>query len=211
MIDTKQKILDTAERLFGEQGYAATSLRQVIAEAEVNVAAVHYHFGCKEDLLHAVLSRNADPLTVARMERLDRVEREAGAGPPDLEKVLEAFLIPTAEMAQHSPRFVRLMGRMLNDGMMPAIVERHFRDSAMRFVHALSRAVPHLGQDELMWRIHFMIGAMAHTMGNAPLYAMAPSDADYDTRMRRLIKFLGSGFRAPAEQTRMEEQTVRSR
>ena len=50
MIDTKQKILDTAERLFGEQGYAVTSLRQVIA-AEVNVAAVHYHFGSKEELL----------------------------------------------------------------------------------------------------------------------------------------------------------------
>src|SRR5882724_9208110 len=108
MTDTKQKILDTAERLFGEQGYAATSLRQVIAAAEVNVAAVHYHFGSKEDLLDAVVARKAGPVDVARIERLGQVE--AAAGPLEVEKILEAFLLPTAEMAQHNPTFVRLMG-----------------------------------------------------------------------------------------------------
>src|SRR5712672_2244917 len=101
MIDTKQKILDTAERLLGEQGYAATSLRQVIAAAKVNVASVHYHFGSKEDLLDAVVARKAGPVTVERLARLDRVE--AAAGPLDVEKVLEAFLMPTAEMAEHNP------------------------------------------------------------------------------------------------------------
>ena len=201
MIDTKQKILDTAERLFGEQGYAATSLRQVIAAAEVNIAAVHYHFGSKEDLLDAVLSRKAGPVTRARMEWLSRVEAEAGVGPPDVEGVLESFLMPTAEMAQSNPTFVRLMGRMLNEGMMTQIVERHFRESAMRFVGALMRAVPHLGQEELMWRVHFMVGAMAHTMTGKPILRVAgmPDDADFPTRMRRLVKFLGAAFRAPAE------------
>ena len=50
--DTKQKILDAAEKLIAEQGYAATSLRQIIADAGVNLAAVHYHFGSKDELLH---------------------------------------------------------------------------------------------------------------------------------------------------------------
>ena len=49
MIDTKQKILDAAEQLIAEQGYAATSLRQIIAEAGVNLASIHYHFGSKDD------------------------------------------------------------------------------------------------------------------------------------------------------------------
>src|SRR5258708_6348810 len=139
MIDTKQKILDTAEQLFGEQGYAATSLRQVIAAAEVNVAAVHYHFGSKEDLLDAVVNRKVGPVNVARMERLDRLEAETK--PIDVEQVLEAFLMPTAEMAEHNPTFVRLMGRILVEGMMPRIVERHFQESAMRFIAALMRAL----------------------------------------------------------------------
>src|SRR5882672_6635627 len=121
---TKTKILDTAERLFGEQGYAATSLRQVIAKADVNVAAVHYHFGSKEDLLDAVVARKAGPVNAARLVRLGQVE--AAKGPLNVEKVLEAFLEPTAEMARHNPTFVRLMGRMLVEGMMPGIVEKHF-------------------------------------------------------------------------------------
>ena len=199
MIDTKQKILDTAERLFGEQGYGATSLRQVIAMAKVNVAAVHYHFGSKEDLLDAVVDRKAGPVTVARMAWLDRVEAEAGTGPLNVEDVLASFLMPTAEMAQSNPTFVRLMGRMLSEGMMPSIVERHFQESAMRFVMALARAVPHLSREELMWRVHFMIGAMAHTLTGQPAMHMVDMSSDFPTRVRRLVKFLGAGFRAPGE------------
>src|SRR5882757_1399353 len=106
MIDTKQKILDTAERLFGDQGYGATSLRQVIAAAEVNVAAVHYHFGCKEELLDAVIARNIGPLSATRLAMLDRAE---AGGVPDVEEILKSFLPPTPELAQTQPKFVQLM------------------------------------------------------------------------------------------------------
>ena len=91
MSDTKEKILDTAERLFAEHGYAATSLRQVIAAAKVNLAAVHYHFGTKEELLDAVVLRKVAPVNAARMAWLERVEAEAGAGPLPVEHVLEHF------------------------------------------------------------------------------------------------------------------------
>lgn len=199
MTDTKGKILGTAERLIGAQGYAATSLRQVIAEAGVNLAAVHYHFGSKEDLLDAVVVRKAAPLNEARVARLERAVAEAGNGPLQVEKVLEAFLVPTAEMASRSPEFVRLMGRMHAEGMMPRIVERHFQTTVMRFVTALRRAVPELPEEELMWRMHFMVGAMAHAMCSAPIWPpMAGDPADMVPRMKRLVTFLGAGFRAPA-------------
>jgi AcrR family transcriptional regulator len=197
MTDTKEKILDTAERLIGEQGYAATSLRQVIAKAEVNLAAVHYHFGSKEHLLDAVVMRKAAPLNEARIARLERVEAEAGNGPLEVEKVLEAFLIPTAEMASRSPEFVRLMGRMHAEGMMPRIVERHFQDTVVRFVTALRRTVPELPREELLWRVHFMMGAMAHTMCGAPIFPRMAGDPEgMEPRMERLVTFLGAGFRA---------------
>jgi len=57
-LDTKQRILDEAERLFAENGFAGTSLRRIIGAAEVNLAAVHYHFHSKESLLEAVLMRH---------------------------------------------------------------------------------------------------------------------------------------------------------
>jgi AcrR family transcriptional regulator len=199
MTDTKEKLLDTAERLIGGQGYAATSLRQIIAEAGVNLAAVHYHFGSKEELLDAVVTRKVTPVNEARIARLDRVEAEAAGGPPDVDKVLESFLIPTAEVAGRNPGFVRLMGQMLAEGMMPRIVEKHFRSTGTRFVSALRRALPGLPEEELLWRVHFMVGAMAHTMCRPPTFPLAAEGAaDLEPRMKRLVTFLGAGFRAPA-------------
>src|SRR5215831_15652669 len=199
MKDTKDKILDTAERLIGEQGYAATSLRQIITEAGVNLAAVHYHFGSKEDLLDAVVARKVSPVNEARIAWLERVEAAAEAGVPAVEDVLEAFFLPTAAVAAGNPDFVRLMGRMLTEGMMPRIVEKHFRSTALRFVASLRRAVPDLPQDEMMWRVHFMVGAMAHTMCSAPIFPLMAGDtADMELRMKRLVTFLSAGFRAHA-------------
>src|SRR5664280_629265 len=199
MTDTKDKILDAAERLIGEQGYAGTSLRHIIADAGVNLAAVHYHFGSKEDLLDAVVARKVTPVNDARLAWLDRVEAEAGSGPLKVEKVLESFLIPTAEMTSGNPEFVRLMGRMFTEGMMPRIRERHFRVTSLRFVTALRRAIPELPEEELLWRVHFMVGAMAHTMCIAPLFPQIAGDpADLVPRMQRLVTFLGAGFRAAA-------------
>ena len=197
MTDTKDKILNAAERLIGEQGYAATSLRQIIAEAGVNLAAVHYHFGSKEDLLDAVVARKVTPVNEARIARLERVEAEAGNGPPAVETVLESFFLPTAEIANRNPDFVRLMGRLLTEGMMPRLVEKHFHATGLRFVAALRRAIPELPQEELIWRVHFMVGAMAHTMCSAPSFLRMQGDrADFEPRMKRLVTFLSAGFRA---------------
>ena len=101
--------------------------------AGVNLAAVHYHFGSKEDLLDAVVARKVTPVNEERMAWLERVEAAAGGGPLQVEDVLEAFFLPTAEVAGRSPEFVRLMGRMLTEGMMPRIVEKHFQCDGAAF------------------------------------------------------------------------------
>jgi AcrR family transcriptional regulator len=197
--DTKQKILDTAERLFGERGYDATSLRQIIAEAGVNLAAVHYHFGSKEELLDEVVVRRVGPINAARMANLDLLE--AAGGSPAVEKVLEAFLLPTAEAANRNPQVVKLMGRILAEGLMPSMLEKHFRVPAGRFLGALRKALPDLPEDELLWRVHFMAGAMAHTMCRPLEFPrIAGEPGDFQTRMERLVTFLSAGFRAPALQ-----------
>src|SRR5579871_6634654 len=106
MIDTKQKILDTAERLIADQGYAATSLRHIIGEAGVNLAAVHYHFGSKEDLLDELILRKAASVNAERVALLDRFEAEAGSTPVSVDKVLRAFFQPMIEAGSRSPQFV---------------------------------------------------------------------------------------------------------
>ncbi|MBZ5621406.1 MAG: TetR family transcriptional regulator [Acidobacteriia bacterium] len=201
MIDTKQRILDTAERLFAEHGYDATSLRQIIAEAEVNLAAIHYHFGSKEELLDELILRKAEPVNEQRIALLERVVAQAGMGPLAVEKVLEAFMAPMSATADQNPQFVRLMGRLHAEGRLPALIERHFQPVIVRFRAAMQRALPELPEQEFLWRLHFMIGAMAHTMCGAPDFTgVSGGRGDFQSRIERLVAFLSGGFRAPLPQ-----------
>ena len=190
MRDTKQRILDTAERLIGEQGFAGTSLRQIIAEAGVNLAAVHYHFGSKEELLHALVERKAGPVNVKRLELLDRYIAAERGKPVPVAKLLRAFLEPMGEQAGAHPEFVRVMGRLIVEGLLPAVLEKNFGEVRMRFTTALRAATPHLSDEEFGWRMQFMIGVIAHTMTSSP-------QAGFPMRMERLAAFLAGGFSAP--------------
>src|SRR5499427_8524856 len=87
---TQEKILDSAEELFMEHGFEATSLRAITAAARVNLAAVNYHFGSKEELFQAVLSRRLDPMNQQRVELLDRLERDAAPNALACEQILAA-------------------------------------------------------------------------------------------------------------------------
>src|SRR5436190_23125118 len=101
MNETRERILDTAERLFADRGYGATSLRSIIAAAEVNLAAVHYHFHTKEALLDAVLKRRLEPVNRERLALLDECEKSAGASALPLERVLAALIAPALDLARH--------------------------------------------------------------------------------------------------------------
>jgi len=206
MIDTKKKILDSAQRLIGSQGYAATSVRHIISEAGVNLAAIHYHFGSKEDLLAAIIARKADLVNKERMTLLDRLESEAGAGPLSVKKVLEAWFLPMAEAADGDPGFVLLMGRLMSEGMLQTIVEKHFREPAERITGALRRSLPELPDEEFRWRMHFMFGAMAFTMcGRSEFTGIGGDTRDFGGRIDRLITFLIAGFHAPVSSAGRKE------
>jgi AcrR family transcriptional regulator len=207
MSETKHKILDVAERLFAEQGFAATSLRHIIAEAGVNLAAIHYHFGSKEELLDELVGRFAEPVNAERIARLDRLEAEAGGAMPPVEPILEAFLMPPAEMAHKHPESGKMMGRLHAEGLMPTLVERHFKPTGKRFIEALRRALPALTDREFQFRIDFMIGAMAHTMVQTQAFqpGAAPNPHDWD-RVSCLVAFLSGGFNVPASMAREGEK-----
>jgi AcrR family transcriptional regulator len=206
---TKERILDTAERLFAERGYSATSLRSIIAEADVNLASVHYHFHSKEALLEAVFIRRALPANQERLQMLDCCEREAGDNPPPIRKVIEAFVMPAflaaKDPARGGPVFRRLVGRLYAEGdVMPRLISRHFAPMLLRFATVLSRALPDLPPEELYWRVHFAMGSVAHALRgtgdwkalDGPLHE--PGDADL--MPHRLVNFLDAAFRAPLEE-----------
>lgn len=203
---TKERILDTAERLFAEHGYAATSLRSIIADAGVNLAAVHYHFHSKEALLEAVILRRSVPANQERVALLDRFEKEAGGQPPSLEKVIEAFAAPTLQMSRDpqngSMVFMRLLGRLHAEGdLLPRIITAQFGDVLKRFGAALRAALPDLPPEELFWRLNLAIGALAQTLRGGSKDLETISDLSLtlnsETALERLVAFLSAGFRAP--------------
>jgi AcrR family transcriptional regulator len=194
MAETKERILDTAERLFAERGYGATSLRSIIAAAGVNLAAVHYHYRNKEALLDAVLKRHLEPVNRERLAMLDEYEREAGDGNLPVERVLAAFIAPPLRLARHPAHagFVKLMGRIVGDGD-ASLIRRHFGEIMERFLRAFRRANPDLAAEEVLWRAFFSIAVLAHTLlGNQSLIGIAG-----EATTERLVAFLAAGFRAP--------------
>ena len=77
-----------------EHGFEATSLRAITAAAGVNLASVNYHFGSKEELFQAVLTRRLDPMNQERLDLLTRLERESGPAPLRCDRILSAMFVP---------------------------------------------------------------------------------------------------------------------
>ena len=201
MIDTKQKILDTAERLFAQQGYAATSMRQIISEAGVNLAAIHYHFGSKEELLDGLVQRKAGPVNAERLALLEAAVKAANGRSLQVEEIFEALLRPMVTVASQNDQFVQFMGRLFSEGLMPHVIKKHFHEVMKKFMGALREVLPELPEQEFLWRVHFMMGALAHTMCGAPesLQLLGVS-AGFQDRIDRLKRFLSAGFRAEGKQ-----------
>lgn len=214
--DTKSRILDAAESLFMQHGFEATSLRQLTTAAGVNLAAVNYHFGSKEELFQAVLTRRLDPMNQERIDLLAQYEREAGGKPLACEKILSAMLIPALKLSRDPRRggkdFLRVLGRAYAD---PAPFIRNFlsaqyAEMISRFKDAFLKALPHLTKQELTWRLHFVMGALSYTLaGTDALKLMAqvmPQDKDNDEMLlQRLAPFLAAGLKAPLGDTKKLE------
>jgi AcrR family transcriptional regulator len=206
--NTRDRILTAAEQLFMQHGFEATSMRMITAKAEVNLAAVNYHFGSKERLVEAVFERRLKVLNAERLRLLDALE-EAAQGKPLLPAaIIEAFFGVALRMSQdktHGGRtFIRLLGRAYTE---PARFIRDFlaaqyAEVLARFKKALVRSLPHMPTDELIWRMHFMFGTMSYTIaGTDALQLIAscePAQAeDVDAILRRVIPFLVAGLTAP--------------
>jgi AcrR family transcriptional regulator len=164
----KERILNAAERLFAEHGFEATSLRMITAEAKVNLAAVNYHFHSKDELIAAVFSRRIGPINDRRLELLAAAQDAVGGGPVPLEDVIRSFVSPViSSRTEVNGRDIgKLLGRTYSDPSESA--RRSFfelmRQVARPFTEAFRRALPEMPQVELLWRIHFAVGVMAHTL-----------------------------------------------
>ena len=216
-VDTKTRILDAAERLFAERGFGSTSLRNITTAAGVNLAAIHYHFHSKDVLLENVITRRSDVVNQRRLEMLGKFRQEAAGAPVPLEKLLQAFLAPSFDWVRESGeagvRFAKLMGRLhAEGGISQKLMITKFGPVVEVFHGALQESLPGLPSQELWWRVHFAIGAMAHTLRWSQQMELIPGDTptppDTELTLCRLISFLSGGFRVPAQAATSSNQGV---
>jgi AcrR family transcriptional regulator len=203
MTDTKTRILNAAEELFGERGYAATSLRNVTDAAGANIAAVNYHFGSKEGLLRAVVSRAMAAVNADRDRLLN--DLEAAERPPAVEDLVRVFVTTGASLVprhgERAPHVARFLGRVACE---PGPAFRRLFAAEVgpvegRYLQALTRALPDLPVREVAFRYRAMIGLLAlHQSGTlADLHPGQPP-ADEADDVEQLIALLTAAFHAPA-------------
>lgn len=223
-LETKDQILDAAEQLIAEKGIDAVSLRAITAAANVNLAAVHYHFGSKEALVARVFARRIEPINRERLRMLDEAEERAGDGQLPVEDVLEALIAPAIRVyADHEkgPLFMRVCGRIYAEqaSFLEELFTEQFKQLVDRVGAAMTRALPDADPGDRAWGVHFAVGAMVHTMMESEKLKRFsgglcdPSDAD--RAIERMVRFSAAGLRELAASSRQaapsetrEEATV---
>ncbi|QDJ49170.1 TetR/AcrR family transcriptional regulator [Bordetella hinzii] len=212
---TRDIILESAERLFAQQGYDGTSMRQITSAAGVNLAAVNYHFGSKEALVQAVLKRRLEIVNRERLRLLDALQAQAGGKPLKPSQIVDAFfgtLLRLAASPDHDGKtFMPLLERTMTDpaGFIRTLFADEYADVIERYKNALFDALPDVPRAEIMWRFQFMLGATSYAIiGTDTLRIVTGWTLDErdqpdnpELLLPRLMSFLLGGLRAPLPAT----------
>ncbi len=202
---SREKLVQSAERLFAERGFDGVSVRDIANKAQVNSALVGYYFRGKEGLLAEVYARHCKPLQAERTRLLKECSSHGRL--PSLEEILGAFIRPSLEATtdgngKRSFSRLRAILSAENSSLLEQLVAQNFDESSKAFVNALCRCLPHLSREDVFWRFHFLLGTIYYTAtGPHRIKTLTKGRCDPSdpaATSEELIPFLAAGFRAPA-------------
>ncbi len=209
---TMQRILDSAERLFAENGYRGTSLRMITSDAGVNLAAVNYHFGSKEKLVRQVFERKMVPLNRLRIENIEGVISQSweSGQRPTVKNVLHAFLGPTFETMLEDPKgnsFLTLVVRSMadTDSTLNSCFAESVQPVIKIFHEAMCRAIPDKDPQEVFFKLitgMTTMGGMLMRISSDISFKLAVGQKVKDDLRQwainedNLIKFITAGMEA---------------
>ena len=181
----RSAILAAAERLYADRGFGDVTLRDIVAEANVNLAAVNYHFGSKDELIAELFVTRSLQLNRERLSEL-RAAEDARGGVADITEIVRALVGPTLRGClgpdtQHSTA-ARFMIRV-NIESVPAIrrIRNREIDHLRKFVAAMRRALPDRAEVELYWGLHFALAMAQQTVRDSErLTKLSDGQCDLD-------------------------------
>jgi AcrR family transcriptional regulator len=166
-ISTQDRLLDAAEDLFASKGFSEVSIRELAAAADVNVAAVNYHFQGKDNLLQEVIMRRFVQQREATLNALEKVVTEAGDR-PSLEQVIDTLVRTYLTGTLGSRKKVTFLS-MIAEEMTGHHAQAHdvfFKEMIAPVFAAFSRALtaahPRLTAEDLTWVIASIVGQIHH-------------------------------------------------
>lgn len=201
----KERLLDTAERLFARHGFYGVSVRDITEAAGVDVALVNYHFGSKRELFAAVFQRRAEMLNPERLARLEEVRRAALPGVASLEDIVNSFTYPLLERSARGgagwKSYFALVAQVNNSPEWgPVLMTQYFDPLVERFISALREALPESPLREIYWGYQFLTGALTITFAETgridKLSGGLCKSSDLDSVHERLPPYIAAGFRA---------------
>lgn len=188
-----------AEKHFAREGYGGTSLRAIIKDANVNVAAIAYHFGTKEELYVAVTERFAAPVVA---EQLLRLNREMSVDSATLENVLQAFYEPPLnlikKMGKRGETLSLFLGRAHTEPEpVFSLVDKNYAECRNQFINAFRRFRPNLTDADYQWHFEFMLSLIVCFLTRQKHVILRYSrDANWEpsTVAERLVSFCLQGM-----------------
>lgn len=212
-VDTASKILDAAQILFAERGFSETSLRAITTKAEVNLAAVNYHFGSKKKLIQAVFARFLTPMTENLGEALDKTQGQHQNIGLQVDELLvliaRVMIVESRGDSKRLTMMMRLAGLAYTQGQghLRKFLQIQYQEPFRRLMRITAQATPSLSPIERFWRFHFMLGSLVFTMASIEnLQAIAASDFSENSSemdiINQLLPFLSGGIQAGISNTK---------
>jgi len=202
-LETRARIFDSAELMFGARGYEGTSIRDIAEAAGVQKALVSFHGGAKEAFFSEIVARRAEEVADLRLAALDRLE---AAGPATLPEIVEAFVRPLLDKARRDgaqwQAYARLIAQVSADPRWHEITQTHFDPTARRFIAAIQRRYPDANPQSVASGFVFTVSAMLSLATSEWRVAALDPDSpalDQDALMRDLIRFCEAGMRGMLE------------
>jgi AcrR family transcriptional regulator len=199
--ETRDRLIDTAERLFASEGVNGVSLREIVrASGARNVTALQYHFGDRRGLLRAVLERHQRDVEIARHALLDTYE----AGAEDVVQTLSAALVRplAAKLAEPAGRaYLQILGELVNRPE-PVIDRATLSDPTDSTFRWRALTAPLLEEDAT--RLHRRFIAVRFTVTELARRAQSGPHADDRLFVSHLIDLVAAVLLAP-----LSPQTLR--